>query len=96
MLDWVDCGNDGLIEFDDEYDPPGGDIMSFEGIIECSGGEGPEMPRPLLSPRGFIIGLLPVEVRMRLFWPDWFLLWDFRTVSRTGPHAGQAGSLHFR
>jgi hypothetical protein len=40
---------------------------------------------PLLAPRIWELWLL-----------DWFLDCDFRTVSRTGPQAGHAGSLHLR
>lgn len=43
-------------------------------------------------------GMPPPEEELGLIFPppDPRLLCDFLTVSRTGPHAGQAESLHFR
>ena len=78
---------------------PCGDDMSFDIMECCCDCELDDIPIRLLSDVLFIALvinalLFPDCCLMRELWPAF--LCDLRTVSRTGPQAGHAGSLHLR
>jgi hypothetical protein len=85
---------------DEGKELPCGEFISLEDIMACccdDGADPPDIIR-LLSGIPFIIAaavLLELDRMLELLFAG-FRFCDFLTVSRTGPQAGQAGSLHFR
>ena len=51
---------------------------------------------PFIIAFAVLFAVVDDRMLMLVFEPDEFRFCDFLTVSRTGPQAGQAESLHFR